>query len=218
MNGTMMRRGCHLQRMMEKAEFQEMIREDKKDVKDQRKAKPISWTDEMYEKIYEYILKEDQSVVRRDTVPVPRGGQVLSGWAHPVQAFECDGFKVTTTKPQNCVVAKISGKVCYGIVKQFYTFADHTGKQRSLVVLSPITNMYPKRTQGPTSRFRYYLYLFKAIMGQVDHTKALVGAPSDILSVAAYRLLPPNVFGIDNNGIVLVPYDHKALLDISGEI
>lgn len=55
-------------------------------------------------------------------------------------------------------------------------------------------------------------------MGQVDHTKALVGAPSDILSVAAYRLLPPNVFGIDNNGIVLVPYDHKALLDISGEI
>ncbi len=45
----------------------------------------------------------------------------------------------------------------------------------------------------------------------------LVVEPSQISSVAAYRLLSPKVFGIVNDGIIMVPYDHHAVLDISGD-
>jgi hypothetical protein len=42
--------------MMEKPEFQEMIRKER-DADHQPKSKPISWKDKMYKKIFYYILK-----------------------------------------------------------------------------------------------------------------------------------------------------------------
>ncbi|KNZ61458.1 hypothetical protein VP01_13986g1, partial [Puccinia sorghi] len=45
--------------------------------------------------------------------------------------------------------------------------------------------------------FRYYLYIYKCVVGRVDHTTALVVAPSDIVSLAAYRFLPSDTFGIE---------------------
>jgi hypothetical protein len=74
--------------------------------------------------------------------------------------------------------------------------------------------MFPKNTQLQMAQFRYYLCLLKAVVGQIDHTQAQVVAPLEVQMLAAYQLLTPNVFGIARNGIILVPYNHQALLDI----
>jgi hypothetical protein len=191
--------------------------QDEKDAKVKRKPKKISWTNPMYEKVFEFIAQEDPLVIRRDAAQIPRGALVLSGLATPIRSVDVEGLKVTTTKPQNCVVAMVNGIPRYGIVKQIYSFSDHKNEERTVVILSPITNMFPKRFNVPTTRFRYYLYLYKAVVGKVKYEEALVVAPSAIQSVAAYRMLPPKVFGIEKDGIILVPYDHCAALNISGE-
>ncbi|EHS63661.1 uncharacterized protein PGTG_21670 [Puccinia graminis f. sp. tritici CRL 75-36-700-3] len=170
----------------------------------------------MYEEIFQYLAREDPlAICRRDTCPIPKGRKVLHGLAKPLRSIRCNGFLVGTLKPQNCVVAKINGQVQYGMVKQIYALEDHRDQGRELIVLSPITNLFPKKFKVPTSRFRYYLYLFKTVVGRVDHSKALVISQSDVVSLAAYRYLPPKVFGIQQDGITLVPHGHVALLDIS---
>ncbi|KNZ56500.1 hypothetical protein VP01_238g7 [Puccinia sorghi] len=91
------------------------------------------------------------------------------------------------------------------------------GVSRYVVILWPITNLFPKRTNIPTSRFRYYIYLYHAVVGQVRYEDAVVVSPSDIQCLAAYRFLPSKTFGIQKNGIILVPYDHQAVLNICGD-
>ncbi|PLW44072.1 hypothetical protein PCASD_04850 [Puccinia coronata f. sp. avenae] len=142
----------------------------------------------MYKKVFEFIAQEDPLVIRRDAAQIPRGALVLSGLATPIRSVDVEGLKVTTTKPQNCVVAMVNGIPRYGIVKQIYLFSDHKNEERTVVILSPITNMFPKRFNVPTTRFRYYLYLYKAVVGKVKYEEALVVAPSAIQSVAAYLL------------------------------
>ncbi|KNZ64068.1 hypothetical protein VP01_1070g5 [Puccinia sorghi] len=122
---------------------------------------------------------------------------------------------MATTKPDNCVVAKIEGKVRYGMVKHIYSLEECHHAGNKVIVLSPIANLFPQKFDLSTSRFRYYLYIYKCVVGQVDHTKALVVAPSDIFSLAAYFFLPSDTFGIETGGIILVPFEHQALLDIS---
>ncbi|KNZ51196.1 hypothetical protein VP01_4052g3 [Puccinia sorghi] len=101
------------------------------------------------------------------------------------------------------------------MVKHIYSLEDchHAGKK--VIVLSPIANLFPQKFNLSTSRFRYYLYLYKCVVGRVEHTKALVVSPSDIVSLSAYCFLPSDNFGIETRGIILVPFDHQALLDIS---
>ncbi|WAQ87536.1 hypothetical protein PtA15_8A440 [Puccinia triticina] len=215
MNGTMMRHACQLQRLTEKPEYGAMM-EENKPTSERRSDKKISLTDQMYEEIFKYLAREDPGVIcRRDTCPIPNNRKVLHGYAKPLRSIECNGFKVGTMQPQNCVVATIDGEKRYGIVKQIYTLEDHRQQQREFIVLSPITNLFPKKLKVPTSRFRYYLYLYKVIVGQVDHSKALVVTRAHVNSLAAYRYLPPSVFGIKNNGITLIPDDHAPLLDIA---
>jgi hypothetical protein len=184
MNGTMMRRGCHLQNLLEKDKFQMMVKEnttqDQKDAKIKRKPKKISWTNPMYTKVFEFIAREDPLVIWRNAAKIPRGGLVFSGLATPIRLVDVEGLKVTTTRPQNCVVATVNGMPWYGIVKQIYSFFDHRNEERTLVILSPITNMYLKHFNVPTTRFRYYLYLYKAVVGKIEYHEALVVAPSSI--------------------------------------
>ncbi|KAH9471668.1 hypothetical protein Pst134EA_033299 [Puccinia striiformis f. sp. tritici] len=215
MNGTMMQHACQLQRLTEKPEYEAMMQENKP-TPERKSDKKISLTDPMYEEIFRYLAREDaSSICRRDTCPIPKGRKVLHGYAKPLRSIECEGFRVGTMKPMNCVVATINAKRRYGIVKQIYTLEDHNQQQRSFIVLSPITNSFPKKLRVPTSRFRYFLYLYKAVVGQVHPDKVLVVAPSDVVSLAAYRYLPSDTFGIQTNGITLVPCDYTALLDIS---
>jgi hypothetical protein len=54
-------------------------------------------------------------------------------------------------KPQNCVVVKIDGQIGDGIVKQIYQLANHNSVEQELIVLSPITNLNPKKTKVPTA-------------------------------------------------------------------
>ncbi|KNZ49736.1 hypothetical protein VP01_4821g2, partial [Puccinia sorghi] len=132
-------------------------------------------------------------------------------------SIQRDGFKITTTKPQNCVVAKVNRKTVYGIVQQLYSLVDHMGVSRYVVILWPITNLFPKQTDIPTARFRYYLYLYHTVVGQVKYEDSVVVSPSDIQCLAAYCFLPSKTFGIQKNGIILVPYDHQAVLNICGD-
>ncbi|KNZ55654.1 hypothetical protein VP01_2621g3 [Puccinia sorghi] len=124
-------------------------------------------TNKMFGKIYNYLFKTDPSAIKM--------------WS-----IQCDGFKVATTQPNNCVVAMIEGKVRYGIVKQIYSLEDHHHEGKKLS-------------------------LYKRIVGRVDHNKALVVSPSDVVSLAAYCFLPLGTFGIKTECMMLVPYDHQAL-------
>ncbi|KNZ58948.1 hypothetical protein VP01_1828g6 [Puccinia sorghi] len=214
MNGTMMRRGCQLQRLMDKPAYKVMIQQEPTKGRSYDKKK-IKLTDQMYGEIYNYLVKTDPSVIHREATGRRREERVAHGSAIPLRSIQCDGFKVATTKPDNCVVAMIEGKVRYGIVKQLYQLEDRHHEGKKVIVLSPIANLFPRKFNIPTSRFRYYLYLYKCVVGRVDYNKALIVSPSDVVSLAAYRFVPSGTFGIKKDGLMLVPYDHQALLDIS---
>ncbi|KNZ44539.1 hypothetical protein VP01_905g4 [Puccinia sorghi] len=59
-----------------------------------------------------------------DTCPVPLNPGVLPGWAKAIWSIQRDGFKITTTMPQNCVVAKVNRKTIYGIVQHVKLCGD----------------------------------------------------------------------------------------------
>ncbi|KNZ46869.1 hypothetical protein VP01_6889g1 [Puccinia sorghi] len=86
MNGTMMRRGCYLQRLLEKPQFHSMAREAVKDSLTKDRSQKVCLTSAMYNKIYEYIACQDSSVVHREACPVPFNSPgVLPGWAKPIR-------------------------------------------------------------------------------------------------------------------------------------
>ncbi|KNZ44031.1 hypothetical protein VP01_9570g1, partial [Puccinia sorghi] len=92
------------------------------------RSRKVCLTSAMYNKIFGNISLQDSSVVHGDACPVPLNGPgVLPGWATAIWSIKRDSFKITTTKPQNCVVAKVNRKTVYGIVQQLYMLVDHMG-------------------------------------------------------------------------------------------
>ncbi|KNZ56973.1 hypothetical protein VP01_2275g2 [Puccinia sorghi] len=101
--------------------------------------------------------------------------------------------------PRNCIVAN-----------------SKEGKQEECLVMSEITNLYPKVTTAiPTRPFRYLLFLFGMVFGRVETIEEVI-LPSQVVSLAAYRLLEKNTFSIPENGICLIPRAYDAFLNISG--
>ncbi|KNZ59268.1 hypothetical protein VP01_1770g4 [Puccinia sorghi] len=109
------------------------MQEVDKDSLTKDRSRKVCLTLAMYNKIFEYISLQDSSVVHRDACPVPLNSPgVLLGWAKAIWSIQCDGFNIMTTKPQNCVVAKVNWKTVCGIVQQLYTLVDHMGVLRYL--------------------------------------------------------------------------------------
>ncbi|KNZ49971.1 hypothetical protein VP01_4667g5 [Puccinia sorghi] len=123
----------------------------------------------------------------RYTLPFNLRHWLLSGLVTPVRSINCDGVLVGTMPPRNC-------------------------EEREFLVISTI---YPVTESIPTGPFRYLLCLFGMVVGKVeDDEEALL--PSQVISLAAYRLLDQDAFSICSNGIALIPCGYDAFLNISG--
>jgi hypothetical protein len=87
---------------------------------------------------------------------------------------------------------------------------------KEFMVISPITNQYPKATTAiPTRPFRYLLFLFGMVVGTVEDEEEVM-VPYQVVSLAAYRLLEKGTFSNKLNGIALIPRGYDAYLNISG--
>jgi hypothetical protein len=53
------------------------------------------------------------------------------------------------------------------------------------------------------------------VVGRVEDTEEVL-LPSQVVSLAAYRLLDDSTLGIPKNGIALVPRGYDAFLNIAG--
>ncbi|POV94441.1 hypothetical protein PSHT_16221 [Puccinia striiformis] len=141
---------------------------------------------------------------------VPKGSRALSGLAKPVRSINCNGVVVGSMSPRNCVVFESGGKTRYGLVQQCYQYGNHLSKRKEFMLVSRITNLYPKRTEPiPTRPFRYLLFLFGVVVGKVESSEEAID-PSQVISLAAYRLLDKNTFSISENGIALIPRGYDA--------
>ncbi|KNZ64671.1 hypothetical protein VP01_10054g1, partial [Puccinia sorghi] len=164
----------------------------------------------------ERVARENQLVVHQDTFPVPRRHWVLSPNVFPIQSIACNGIKVGSLRPCNCVVAMVAGKTVYGLVLQCYQYENKHGQLVKFLVVANITNRYPKATEEVLTRpFQYLWFLFGSVVGVVEENKTVIW-PSQVTCLAAYRILGAGVFMILENGIALVPCAYNAFLNITG--
>ncbi|EFP86331.2 uncharacterized protein PGTG_12287 [Puccinia graminis f. sp. tritici CRL 75-36-700-3] len=217
MHQSMITRGCRLQRMLASSDYNQLanVLDDNKPQRG-RQTKSILLCSSRYTMLFNHVANQDRSVVKHGTFPVPRHGWVLSGLVTPIRSIDCNGVVVGSVSPRNCVVANVAGKMRYGLVRQCYQYKNRLGEDEEFLVMSTITNMYPKRTDAcPTRPFRYLLFLFGMVVGRVEDTEQVV-FPTQIVSLAAYRLLDDQTFGIPTNGIALIPHGYDACLNIAG--
>ncbi|KAG0140878.1 hypothetical protein CROQUDRAFT_52585, partial [Cronartium quercuum f. sp. fusiforme G11] len=80
-------------------------------------------------------------------------------------------------------------------------------------IVNPIINLYPKDTESPSSYFRYIVFLLKCVIGEID-PQFIILSPQDVCCLCAFHLLPVQVFGIEEGGIIIRPFDFKSQLDI----
>ncbi|KAG0149623.1 hypothetical protein CROQUDRAFT_39610 [Cronartium quercuum f. sp. fusiforme G11] len=147
-------------------------------------------------------------------MPHPPNALVLQPYAIPRSTWRISQkLLLSVMKPHNCVLYKHDGKTKYGIIRQIYEFENVKQKWQMVCLVSPINNLYPKDLESPSCFFRYIIFLLKCVVGKIDKDHVIVPTES-IVCVAAYRLLPPDVFGIKDNGIILRPYDYNSQLDI----
>ncbi|MBW0497866.1 hypothetical protein O181_037581 [Austropuccinia psidii MF-1] len=219
MHKTMMVRGCRLQRLIAKEEFDKITKKGNTREGSRRiNMKKIRLIASRYMLLFDLCLKKDPAIVHRDTYPVPQFGHYLSGFVEVVQNIDCKGIMVGCSSPCNCVVAKIGKKTLYGVIKQCYRYVDHLGEHQEAILLVPIKNLFSKQQGVPTSRFRYMLFLCGVVLGRLENGKEEMIDPSQVVSLAAYRLLKKNTLSIEDNGIILVPQNHNPFLDISGDL
>ncbi|KNZ61771.1 hypothetical protein VP01_135g7 [Puccinia sorghi] len=69
----------------------------------------------VYNCLYNWLQKRLGNIVHQDTISVPRGAHVLLGYAQPVKVVTCGECRVSIMKPNNCLVARISGRTRYGL-------------------------------------------------------------------------------------------------------
>ncbi|POV94657.1 hypothetical protein PSHT_16090 [Puccinia striiformis] len=216
MHGTMMKRGCQMQRLMMKEEVDELV--TVVEVPSKRNPRRINLENSIYDKLLELFQSEDSTIRHYLNLPHPLQAKILHIDAIPLVTWECsDDIRISVKPPNNCVVAKVDGKSHYGFVKEIYSVNDPRGGSKVVVLLNKITNLFPKRLGLRTSNFRHLLYLHKAIVGNIDIKEQKIVQSNTIDSLAAYRKLAPYTFGIKSDGIILTPISRTPILDIIGD-
>ncbi|KNZ64064.1 hypothetical protein VP01_1070g1 [Puccinia sorghi] len=84
MNGTMMRRGCQIQCLMDKPAYQSMIQHEPTKGRSYDKKK-IKLTDQMYGKIQNYLVKTSPLVIHRELIGRRRAEKTTHGMAIPLR-------------------------------------------------------------------------------------------------------------------------------------
>ncbi|KAG0142569.1 hypothetical protein CROQUDRAFT_681495, partial [Cronartium quercuum f. sp. fusiforme G11] len=101
----------------------------------------------------------------------------------------------------------------YMMVKNIYVFQSPSGNTEWAVLVRPVKDCFGKDLGSPSRHFRFILYLFHTVVGEIEEDEVFLN-PEDITSVAAYRLLPPHTFGLKDGGIMLtsVLFSHSAVV------
>lgn len=168
-----------------------------------------------YEALLVHLQVESEEVRNYWQVPHPPGARILQNDVVPKATLRIlEHVSISMIKPNNCIVYKLAGKTYYGLVRQIYQFNNPFRKRENVILVNPIKNLFPKLEQTPSRFFRYILFLHKCVVGQIDEEFVYV-LTKKVVNVAAYRLLPTDVFGIDEGEIILRPYDYTSQLDIS---
>ncbi|KAG0150705.1 hypothetical protein CROQUDRAFT_676435 [Cronartium quercuum f. sp. fusiforme G11] len=167
---------------------------------------------------YELLLKfsqgQDNQIRDYCNFPHPPKALGLTPYAIPRGTWRISNrMVVLVMKPNNCIEYKDEGKTKYGIIRQIYEYQNVTDKWETVLLVSPINNLYPKELESPSRIFRYLIFLLKCVVGKIDKNHVIVPTES-VVCVASYCLLPPDVFGIKDNGIMLRPYDYNSQLNI----
>ncbi|EGG10472.1 uncharacterized protein MELLADRAFT_103067 [Melampsora larici-populina 98AG31] len=167
-----------------------------------------------YELLLDFSQVQDNQIQDYRNLPHPPRARVLQPYAIPRATWRVSKrIVVSVLKPNNCIEYKDEGKTKYGIIRQIYEYQNVKEKWETVLLVSPINNLYPKDLESPSRIFRYLIFLLKCVVGQIDKHHIILPTKS-VVCVAAYRLLPTDVFGIKDNGIMLRPYDYNSQLDI----
>ncbi|EGG03721.1 uncharacterized protein MELLADRAFT_117259 [Melampsora larici-populina 98AG31] len=212
MDKTMLRRFAQLQRLMGDHPIDENTVSEEL-TKSKAARRKIELKDYKYDALLSYVKSKTPEVRSHRKLPHPRNAKVLHPHAIPKPSWKISQYlSVSVLKPNNCIKYKDNGKTAYAMIKQIYVFTNPSGDEQTELLVNPILNVFPKDLSSPSKHFRYILHLLKCIVGQVED-RCIFVSPSNVIAVAAYRLLPNDTLSVSEGGIILRPFDHQSQLE-----
>ncbi|MBW0580075.1 hypothetical protein O181_119790 [Austropuccinia psidii MF-1] len=98
----------------------------------------------------------------------------------------------------------------YGLIKALYVFPCINKPPITGIWIQPITNKH-WRPRYPSNHPGYYFQLLGSVLAKLSSKPCCMILPSDIIALAAYRFLEPDILNVPSNGIVLCPYTHDFI-------
>lgn len=207
MDGTMMTKICAMQRFTK-----DYPPPEREGLKGCRETAAIRIGQAVYEQLVGFLKKTNPGLRDHNETPHPTGSTVLLPFATLIMTVNIENgmkvFGISPRKPNNMVMYREGNKGRrFAKVKQIYRFEIGAGGVEEAVLVEPIIDMYPKAIMGPSRNFRYYLHIMGCVVGEIKKDVTLFLNLKDVKAVAAYRLLPPQTFGLPRGGVILKPID-----------
>ncbi|KAG0138918.1 hypothetical protein CROQUDRAFT_55502, partial [Cronartium quercuum f. sp. fusiforme G11] len=169
---------------------------------------------EEYKALLAHLQVVDSDIRDYRNMPHPPDGHILQPYAILRAMWRISkDLLVLVVKPNHCIQYKFDGKKNYSFIRQIYQFSNPSQKWQTILLFNPIKNLYPKDTGSPSSYFHYIVFLLKCVVGKID-PQFIILSPQNVCCVCAFHLLPAQVFGIEEGGIIIWPFDFKSQLDI----
>lgn len=203
MDGTMMTKMCKLQRFTEAYLVPELERNERG-----KDTAQIRIKEDLYKKLLNHLKVKHPELRNYYNYPHPAGSKILQPFATPMAKFtikkSSHTIGISAKRPNNCVCYKMEGGLKqYGMITQIYRFENGMGGVQEGALVQPITNKFGIKLNCPSQNFRYYVQLMGCIIGSTVSDLTILIDPAEIISVAAYRILPPHTFGLIDGGIIL---------------
>ncbi|EGF99755.1 uncharacterized protein MELLADRAFT_68357 [Melampsora larici-populina 98AG31] len=212
MDRTMVRRFSQLQRLMGDQPIEENTNAEAL-AKSKSVRRKIELKDFEYDALLSYLKIKMPELCSHCDLPHPPKAKVLHRYAVPKPSWKISQYLlVSVLKPNNCIKYKHGGKSMYAMIKQIYVFTNPSGNEQTELLVHPIENLFPKDATSPSKDFRYLLHSLKCVIGRVEDHSVFV-SPSNVVAVAAYRLLPNNTLSVAEGGVILRPYDYQSQLE-----
>ncbi|MBW0498901.1 hypothetical protein O181_038616 [Austropuccinia psidii MF-1] len=132
---------------------------------------------------------------------LPQGGYSLRSWHGPKD------LKITPLPPHSCIQYSQNGLIHYGMVQQIYKYHHPNGKPQITIKIASIHNSFAKDPTSPSKVFQFICYLRKLVIGQKIPQLNIIST-NQISNLMAYQSLDSGTFGLQNNPIATVPFDH----------
>ncbi|MBW0506696.1 hypothetical protein O181_046411 [Austropuccinia psidii MF-1] len=183
----------------------------------QRRRNGIVFKSEEYNQILEHVRQEDgyQQVRAHWDFPHPEGSLVLQRQGRSVQAWHGpNNLKITPMPPHNCIQYCVGDLISYAKISQIYEYLHPKGTHAHAISIHPIQNRFAKDLTRPSKTFQFLCYLMKVVVGEEMTTQSII-SPAQITNLMAYHSLSAGTFGIETNGIAMVPCNHLGYLAIN---